>query len=62
MVEAHSSVSKGGFAGKIRLLEELAGNIGFALDHLEKSEKIDYPSCYDPQIVSMLRGQDATKR
>jgi diguanylate cyclase (GGDEF)-like protein/PAS domain S-box-containing protein len=29
-------------ADEIRLLEELAGDISFALDHLDKAEKIDY--------------------
>jgi diguanylate cyclase (GGDEF)-like protein/PAS domain S-box-containing protein len=31
-----------------RLLAELAGDISFALDHLEKARKLDYISYYDP--------------
>ncbi|MCM2307173.1 MAG: EAL domain-containing protein [Sulfuritalea sp.] len=30
-----------------KLLEELAGDIGFALDHLEKSDRVDYLAYYD---------------
>ncbi|MEJ1963712.1 MAG: GAF domain-containing protein [Gammaproteobacteria bacterium] len=34
-------------AEEAQLLRELAGNISFALDHLEKSEKLDYVAFYD---------------
>jgi diguanylate cyclase (GGDEF)-like protein/PAS domain S-box-containing protein len=30
-----------------RLLLELAGNVSFALDHLEKQERLNYLACYD---------------
>jgi diguanylate cyclase (GGDEF)-like protein/PAS domain S-box-containing protein len=30
-----------------RLLLELAGDISFALDHIEKQERLDYLACYD---------------
>jgi diguanylate cyclase (GGDEF)-like protein len=33
---------------EMRLLSELAGDISFALDHLEKARKVDYLSYYDP--------------
>lgn len=33
--------------GEARLLSELAGNISFALDHLEKQERLNYLSYYD---------------
>jgi diguanylate cyclase (GGDEF)-like protein/PAS domain S-box-containing protein len=33
---------------EMRLLVELAGDIAFALDHIEKSEKLNYLSYYDP--------------
>jgi len=33
---------------EMRLLSELAGDISFALEHIEKSEKIDFLSYYDP--------------
>lgn len=33
---------------ELRLLAELAGDISFALDHIEKAEKLDYLSYYDP--------------
>jgi diguanylate cyclase (GGDEF)-like protein len=33
---------------EMRLLAELAGDISFALENIEKSEKIDYLSYYDP--------------
>ncbi len=33
--------------GEARLLLELAGNISFALDHLEKQERLNYLACYD---------------
>ena len=33
---------------EMRLLGELAGDLSFALENLEKSEKIDYLSYYDP--------------
>jgi diguanylate cyclase (GGDEF)-like protein len=32
---------------EMRLLTELAGDIGFGLDHLEKEEKLDYIAYYD---------------
>ena len=32
---------------ELRLLDELAGDISFALDHLQKSEKLDYLAYYD---------------
>ncbi|NRF66955.1 EAL domain-containing protein [Aquincola sp. S2] len=34
-------------ADEVKLLEELAGDISFALDHLAKAEKIDYLAYYD---------------
>jgi diguanylate cyclase (GGDEF)-like protein/PAS domain S-box-containing protein len=34
-------------AGEMKLLEELAGDIGFALDHIEKEERLDYLAYYD---------------
>jgi putative methionine-R-sulfoxide reductase with GAF domain len=33
---------------EMRLLNELAGDISFAIDHIEKAEKLEYLSCYDP--------------
>jgi GAF domain-containing protein len=33
---------------EMRLLAELTDNISFALDHMEKAEKLDYLSYYDP--------------
>ena len=33
---------------EMRLLGELTGDISFALDHMEKAEKLDYLSYYDP--------------
>jgi len=33
---------------ELKLLNELAGDISFALDHLEKREKLEYLSYYDP--------------
>jgi diguanylate cyclase (GGDEF)-like protein len=33
---------------EMRLLAELAGDVAFALDHIEKAEKLDYISYYDP--------------
>jgi diguanylate cyclase (GGDEF)-like protein/PAS domain S-box-containing protein len=33
---------------EMRLLAELAGDVSFALDHIEKAEKLDYLSYYDP--------------
>ena len=33
--------------GEARLLRELAGNISFALDHLEKRERLNYLACHD---------------
>jgi diguanylate cyclase (GGDEF)-like protein len=32
----------------MRLLGELAGDVSYALDHIEKAEKLDYISYYDP--------------
>jgi len=41
--------SAGFFDGEeMRLLAELAGDISFALENIEKSERIDYLSYYDP--------------
>lgn len=34
-------------ADEMRLLEELAGDVSFALDHLDKTRKLDYISYYD---------------
>jgi diguanylate cyclase (GGDEF)-like protein/PAS domain S-box-containing protein len=34
-------------AEEVRLFEEVAGDVGFALDHLEKVEKLDYLAFYD---------------
>ena len=33
---------------EMRLLSELAGDISFALDHMEKARRLDYISYYDP--------------
>jgi diguanylate cyclase (GGDEF)-like protein/PAS domain S-box-containing protein len=33
---------------EMRLLAELAGDVSFALDHIEKAERLDYISYYDP--------------
>ena len=33
---------------EMRLLEELAGDIAFALDHIEKANRVDYLAYYDP--------------
>jgi diguanylate cyclase (GGDEF)-like protein/PAS domain S-box-containing protein len=35
-------------AEEMRLLGELAGDVSYALDHIEKAEKLDYISYYDP--------------
>ncbi len=35
-------------AAEMRLLAELAGDISFALDHIEKSERLNYIAYYDP--------------
>src|SRR5206468_529204 len=35
-------------AEEMKLLSELAGDIGFALDHIEKAERLDYFALYDP--------------
>jgi len=35
-------------AEEMKLLSELAGDIGFALDHIEKAERLDYLAFYDP--------------
>jgi diguanylate cyclase (GGDEF)-like protein/PAS domain S-box-containing protein len=35
-------------ADEVRLLSELAGDISFALDHIEKAEKLEYLANYDP--------------
>jgi diguanylate cyclase (GGDEF)-like protein/PAS domain S-box-containing protein len=35
-------------ADEVRLLAELAGDISFALEHIEKGEKLDYLVSYDP--------------
>ena len=35
-------------ADEMKLLGELAGDIAFALDHIEKAEKLDYLAYYDP--------------
>ena len=32
---------------EMKLLQELAGDIGFALDHIEKAQKLDYLAYYD---------------
>lgn len=34
-------------ADELRLLSELAGDVAFALDHIEKSERLDYLAFYD---------------
>ncbi|MBI4195205.1 MAG: EAL domain-containing protein [Betaproteobacteria bacterium] len=34
-------------ADEVRLLEDVAGNISFALDHIAKSERLDYLAYYD---------------
>jgi diguanylate cyclase (GGDEF)-like protein/PAS domain S-box-containing protein len=33
---------------EMRLLTELAGDVSFALDHIEKAQRLDYISYYDP--------------
>jgi diguanylate cyclase (GGDEF)-like protein/PAS domain S-box-containing protein len=33
---------------ELRLLRELAGDVAFALDHIQKAQKLDYVSYYDP--------------
>jgi len=35
-------------ADEMKLLLELAGDIGFALDHIDKAERLDYLALYDP--------------
>jgi len=35
-------------AEEMRLLEELAGDVAFALDHIEKTRRLEYVSYYDP--------------
>jgi PAS domain S-box-containing protein/diguanylate cyclase (GGDEF)-like protein len=35
-------------AAELRLLLELAGDIAFALDHIEKANRVDYLAFYDP--------------
>jgi diguanylate cyclase (GGDEF)-like protein len=35
-------------AEEMRLLAELAGHVSFALEHIEKAERLDYISYYDP--------------
>jgi diguanylate cyclase (GGDEF)-like protein/PAS domain S-box-containing protein len=42
--------------GEARLLLELAGNIAFALDHLEKQERLNYLACYDELTGLANRG------
>jgi diguanylate cyclase (GGDEF)-like protein/PAS domain S-box-containing protein len=42
--------------GEARLLLELAGNISFALDHLEKQERLNYLACYDELTGLCNRG------
>jgi len=46
-------------ADEMKLLLELAGDISFALEHIDKSEKVEYLAYYDvltglgePQLVS----------
>jgi diguanylate cyclase (GGDEF)-like protein/PAS domain S-box-containing protein len=58
---------------EIRLLTELAGDVSFAIDHIDKQEKLDYLASYDPltglpnrrlfldrlaQFVRMAQGTD----
>jgi diguanylate cyclase (GGDEF)-like protein/PAS domain S-box-containing protein len=43
-------------AGEARLLSELAGNISFALDHLEKQERLNYLAYYDELTGLANRG------
>jgi diguanylate cyclase (GGDEF)-like protein/PAS domain S-box-containing protein len=57
--------------GEARLLLKLAGNISFALDHLEKQERLDYLACYDEltglanrkllleRVAQLIRGASA---
>ncbi|HTA64028.1 MAG TPA: PAS domain S-box protein, partial [Xanthomonadaceae bacterium] len=33
---------------EVQLLKELAGDVAFAIDHIEKSERLDYLAYYDP--------------
>jgi diguanylate cyclase (GGDEF)-like protein/PAS domain S-box-containing protein len=33
---------------ELRLLRELAGDVAYALDHIQKAQKLDYVSYYDP--------------
>lgn len=35
-------------AEEMRLLEEIAGDVAYALDHIEKAKRLDYLSYYDP--------------
>jgi len=35
-------------AEEMRLLEELAGDVAFALDHIDKTRRLEYVSYYDP--------------
>ena len=43
------SAAQGFFdAEEMKLLEEMAGDLSFALEHIEKSERIDYLAYYDP--------------
>jgi diguanylate cyclase (GGDEF)-like protein/PAS domain S-box-containing protein len=60
-------------AGEMELLTELAGDIGFALDHIDKEERLNYLAYYDEitglpnrtlfleQVSQMLRAHDAQK-
>ena len=41
---------------EMKLLTELAGDISFALDHIEKMEKLDYLAFYDPLTGLANRG------
>jgi diguanylate cyclase (GGDEF)-like protein/PAS domain S-box-containing protein len=59
--------------GETRLLLELAGNISFALDHLEKQERLNYLGYYDEltglanrslfleRVAQFIRGSSANK-
>src|SRR5437660_4936775 len=43
-------------AAEMKLLLELAGDIGFALDHIAKAERLDYLALYDP-LMSLPKRQ-----
>ncbi|MEO8670681.1 MAG: EAL domain-containing protein [Tahibacter sp.] len=44
----YSSVTEFFHDEEMRLLHEMAGNVAFAIDHIKKSERLDYLAYYDP--------------